>query len=104
MKRVVLSVIGGFVIPFLYTVIIGPLTPYIHNRTLDQLAMFPVRWPIVLLFRLSLVLFENEIAVLVYIIVCNVFLYSLLTYFLLWRFSKRKKITQSPPPNPPTFV
>ncbi|HMH42129.1 MAG TPA: hypothetical protein VK557_01485, partial [Pyrinomonadaceae bacterium] len=60
MKRVVLSVIGGFVIPFLYSIIVAPLTPYIHNRTLDQLAMFPVRWPIVLLFRLNLVLFENE--------------------------------------------
>src|SRR5437763_3117616 len=104
MKRVALSVIGGLVIPVLYTVIAVLLAPYIHNRALVQLAMFPVRWPIVLLFRLRLLLFENKIEALIYIIVCNVFLYSLLTYFLLWRFSRRKKTTQHSPPTPPTFV
>jgi hypothetical protein len=104
MKRLALSVIGGFVIPFLYSIIVGPLTPYIKNPALDQLAMYPVRWPILLLFRLGFVPFENEIAILVYIIVCDVFLYSLLTYFLLWRLSKRKNVAQRLPPNPPTFV
>ena len=104
MKRLVLSVVGGFVIPFLYSIIVGPLTPYIKNPTLNQLAMYPVRWPILILFRLGFVPFENEIALLLYIIICDVCLYSLLSYFLLWRFSKRKKTAQSLPPNPPPFI
>jgi hypothetical protein len=93
-----LSVICGVVIPFLYAVIVGPLTPYIRdNSTLDLLAMVPVRWPVLILYRLGAVSFESETALLIYIIACNVVLYTLLTYFVLWGFSKRKKVDRLPP-------
>lgn len=84
MKRLVLSVVGGLAIPLLYSIIVGPFTPYIKdNSRLDLLAMVPVRWPILLLFQLGMIPFESETAILVYMIACNVALYSLLTYFLL---------------------
>lgn len=105
MKRLALSVLGGFVIPFLYSIIVGPLTPYIKdNSTLDLLAMVLVRWPILILYRLGMIPFENETALLFYIIGCNVLLYSLLSYFLLWIFLRRKRGTPPVPPNPPSFV
>jgi hypothetical protein len=53
MKRLALSVLGGLVVPFLYAIVVGPLTPYIKdNRTADFLAMVPVRWPIMLVLPL----------------------------------------------------
>ena len=104
MKRLALSIILGFLIPFLYAVIVAPLTPYIKNPTIDRLAMYPVRWPILVFYRMGLVPFENEIALIVYIIVCNVVLYSLLGYILLWAVSKRRKGASHSPPQPPTFT
>lgn len=105
MKRLALSVLGGFGIPFLYSIIVGPLTPYIRNNsTLDLLAMVPVRWPILIFYRLGVAPFESEIAILIYMIVCNVALYTLFTYFLLWGFSRRKTSRSATPPEPPPFV
>ena len=101
-----LSVLGGFLIPFLYTIIVGPLSLYIKSETLNQLADYPVRWPIHILYRL--VPFgsfpfrdQDSTALLIYIIGCDVILYAILTYFLLWAFLKRKSKAFDPPPNPP---
>jgi hypothetical protein len=104
MIRLPLSVLCGVAIPFLYAVIVGPLTPYIKdNSTLDLLAMVPVRWPVLILYRLGATPFESETAILLYIIVCNVVLYTLLTYFVLWGGSKQKKVDRLTP-NPEHVV
>jgi hypothetical protein len=100
-----LSVLGGFAIPFLYSIIVGPLTPYFKdNATLDLLAMLPVRWPILFLYRLGAVPFDSETGILIYLVGCNVALYTLLTYSLLWGFAKRKSNSIAKPPNPQPFV
>lgn len=104
MKRLVLAVVSGFVIPLLYSIIVGPLTPYIKSPILDRLAMYPVRWPILIFYRLGFLPFENEIALLLYIVGSNVLVYSILSYFVLWRLSKRKKKPLHSPPEPPSFV
>ena len=104
MKRLALAVAGGFVIPFLYAIVAAPLSSYITNPTLDRLLMFPVRWPILILFQLHFLPFENEIAILVYIVVCNVILYSILGYVLLLGLTRRKKAALLSPPEPPSFV
>ncbi len=91
MKRLALSVLSGFLLPFLYSIIVGPLTPYIkHNETLDFLAMVPVRWPIILLYRLGVFPFESELWLMLYIVGCDVILYSSITYVVLFALSKRK--------------
>ena len=100
-----LSILSGFAIPFLYTVIVAPSTPYIKDHpTLGLLAMVPVRWPVLLLFRLRMVPFESDTAILMYLIASNLVVYALLTYVLLWGFSKRKSRLVATPPHPPTFI
>ncbi len=85
-------------LPFLYTIIVGPLTPYIQdNGKLNFLAMVPVRWPILLLDRLNTFPFENELALVLYVIGCNVFFYGSLIYFALFVLSRREKTSPLPP-------
>ena len=103
MKRFAVSLLGGFVLPFLYTIIVGPLTPYLKdNRTLNVLAMIPVRWPIMILYKLEVFPFESESSLFLYILVCNVLLYASLTYFILFSLSRSKRRIQLPP-GPPEF-
>ena len=97
MKRLALSLLGGFLLPLVYTIIVGPLTPYNSNRTLDFLAQVPVRWPILLLNRLHVFPFESELQLLLYIDSCNVILYGSLIYFVLFALSKRKTTGPLPP-------
>jgi len=110
MKRLAVSVLGGFAIPFLYTIIIGPASVYIRSQILNRFAEYPVRWPILILYRFasfdSLGSFpfrdQDSTIMFVYIVVCDVVLYTILTYFLLWAFSWRKgKVYKSPPQPPP---
>jgi hypothetical protein len=104
MKRFALAVVGGFLVPFCYAIIAAPLSAYIANPALDRALMYPVRWPMLLLFRFGYLPFESEIVLLIYLIGCNVFVYSLLCYFLLWRFVRRKRSGQLMPPEPPSLV
>jgi len=108
MKRLLLSVLGGFLIPFIYTAITGPLSTYIENRTVHKLLTLPVRWPIVLIMRLvplNSFIFRDEYlpALFIFVIIADVLLYSVLTYLLLWRFWKRRP-DASLPPEPPEFA
>jgi hypothetical protein len=96
MKRLALSLLGGFLLPLLYTIIVAPLTPYNSNRTLDFLAQVPVRWPILLLNRLHVTLFSDP-WLLLYFVSCNVILYGSLIYFVLFALSKRKTTAPLPP-------
>ena len=96
MKRLVLSVVGGILIPFLYSILAGPLTTQIDNEVLEDYLGYPVRWPILILFALEVQL--NEIGLIVIAIVANVTLYSLLTYCALIVFSRPKEQYVSPPP------
>ena len=105
MKRLVFSVVGGVVIPFLYMVIVGPITTYIQDDRLKQLMGYPVRWPVIVLqgllplgsfpFRVG-----EEPFLLLLIALCDVLLYSILTYILLWRFLKQKPQILRLPPEP----
>ena len=105
MKRLALALLGGFLIPFTYAIIVGPLSLYIANPTVSDLLSYPVRWPILILFRFGTFPLEpNEVVLFIYIVACDVLLYSLLSYFLLWRFSKRRKRDLYLPPEPPSFV
>ena len=103
MKRLALSVFGGLVIPFTYTVLAATVSRYINSETLDRLAGYPVRWPLLILYRLDLPV-EKDIATILYAAGCNVLLYTLLTHCFLWGILKRKTIESAPPPNPPRFV
>lgn len=100
MKRLALSLLGGIAIPFVYAIIVGPLSLYIKNEFLNHYLSYPIRWPVLILYPLFLTdVLNNEDLVLLLIIVCNVILYTLLTYCVLLVFFRRKKPElESPPP------
>lgn len=98
MKRLALSLLGGFLLPFLYSLVVAPLTPYFKNyRTLDFLVAVPVRWPILILDALGVSPFEGEGALLLYLVSCNVIFYGSLIYFVLFALSKRTHLHRLPP-------
>jgi uncharacterized membrane protein YedE/YeeE len=104
MKRLLASAVGGFLIPFVYLVIAGPLSAYVQNRALLFLLDLPYGWPRVLLYRYCLprcALDDNTIF-LVFMVASNMALYGTLTYFALWLRSHRKPKTYAAPP-PPNF-
>lgn len=112
MKRILLSLLVGLVFPFLYTLIVGPLTLYVENDTIKDLMGVPVRWPIMVLQRVvgfeGLGRFpfrdEDTTVLLTYDLTCNTILYSALTYVLLSFVRKPKRSTSQLPPQPPSFV
>lgn len=98
MKRLVLSIVGGIVIPFLYTIIVGPLTNYSDNRALNYYAGYPVRWPILILYGFFPMDFLNEMILLLSFITGNVLLYTFVTYVILSALWKPKATSRVPPP------
>jgi hypothetical protein len=99
MKRLALSLLGGITIPFLYAIVFGPLSTQINNEFLKHYLGYPVRWPVLILYRLAAFnVLEHEVAMIVLVIVSNVAVYSLLTYAALVGLSKRKESQRLPPP------
>jgi hypothetical protein len=88
MKRLLLSVLGGFGIPFFYVVIAGPLFPYTEDERISYLLWIPVGWPKILYFYVSrpfsnrALNLEDDV-LFVMMIVCNIILYGSLTDSLL---------------------
>jgi len=87
-KRLVLSVIGGFGIPFLYSVITGPLSLYIESERIRHLLWITNRLaPNDLLLLLFLhTAFQNthqprQYCLFILQIALNVMLYGFLTFF-----------------------
>ena len=101
MKRIIirlaLSLLGGFLLPLLYLIIVGPLTNRTGNRTLNFFASVPVRWPILLLYRLDVLPSTNELWLMLYIVGANVVFYGSLIYFVLLALSRRKPALISQP-------
>lgn len=101
MKRLALSLLGGILLPIGYAMIAGPLSVYIDNRGLKYFLTLPVAWPRVLLFTFaysaSVSISDNLFVVLM--IVCNVTVYSIVTYVALLALSFRrvKRKVEGPP-------
>jgi hypothetical protein len=108
MKRLPLSVVGGFGIPFLYTAIAGSLFPYIGDERINYLLWIPIGWPKILYLYVLLPFSDRALnleddALLVIMIACNVILYGSLTYSLLLLRSFRKVKGHTEPPPAPNF-
>ena len=105
-KRATLSILGGVAFPVSYSILAGPVSTLVEDNRLRLLLYVPVGWPRLLCFYFvgslnERPLFDNEIALLAYIVVCNVVLYTLMTYFVLLVFPfKRVVIKEIPPPYP----
>jgi hypothetical protein len=111
MKRLALSLLGGFSIPVLYTLALALSFLWTKNLPLILRLSYAVNWPIFILFRLfplgSFPLRPGDrIFLILIVIVCNGLIYSLPIYLILWRFSlrRRKAVRIDLPPEPPRFV
>ncbi len=111
MKRLALSLLGGFAVPFGYYIALGLLLLWTKNWALVSRLGYPVRWPIPILFHLfhfgSFPLRRGDRTFLILLVfICNAVLYSIPIYFLLWGFSirRRKAVRGDLPPDPPQFV
>lgn len=110
-KRLLLSIIGGFVLPFLYACISGPLSLYVDEQSIIRHMLYvPIGWPRLLYDRLYPLfngpLHNNDTALFIYIFGCDVVLYALVSYVALTMFSilRRKKVEYEPPPPPVTQI
>jgi hypothetical protein len=101
MKRFALSVICGFVAPFLYSVIVALLTGYLKSPVLTQLLGIPIKWPLLIYSRLFYLPFP---ILLLYVAACNVLFYGILSYCVLWMLSKRREARYPFPPPPTDFT
>jgi hypothetical protein len=111
MKRLALSLVGGFAIPFSYYAAITILILLTDNTDLGVRLSYPVSWPILVLYHLlpstSFPLRPGDkTSLFLIIIICNVLVYSIPTYFLLWGVSLRWRRVKRVdlPPDPPGFV
>jgi hypothetical protein len=113
MKRLALSLFYGFAIPITYNLALGLLMVWTKNSSLILRLSYPVSWPMLILFRLlppdAIVYWlrpEKRLSLVLLVIICDGLLYSIPIYFLLWRFSlrRRKAVRIDLPPEPPRFV
>lgn len=108
MRRLLVSLAAGFVIPFVYTATTGPLSLHIRSERINYLLWLPVGWPKILYLGL-LAPFTNRAhrldddSLFVLTVVCDVLLYGSLTYFFLRLRSARRRQTYDEPPPPPDF-
>jgi len=105
MKRAALSVLCGVTFPFCYAIVTGPLSTFVEDSRIQFLLNIPIAWPRLLYFYFAVPfigdsLVVNETAFLLYIIGCDVFLYTLLTYCtsLAFPFTRVAIKEDSPPP------
>lgn len=112
MKRLALSLIGGFAIPFLYTISLALVLIWTERPSLVLRFAYPVNWPTVILVRLlpsgSFPLRpEDRVFLVLLVTIFNVVLYSIPVYLLLslaFSLRKRRASRVNPPPDPPLFV
>ena len=112
MKRLALSLFYGFAIPVTYNLALGLLMVRTKNFSLILRLSYPVSWPMLILFRLLpldsfpyVLRPENRLFLVLLVIICDGLVYSIPIYFLLWRFSiRRKAVRLDLPPDPPRFV
>lgn len=100
-KRLLISVTGGILVPFSYFLLIFPLIELIKSQALGAVLLMPLIWPRVL-YILLFGSAGNQTTYVMFTIVCDVILYGLITYaVLLALFGKKPQL--KPPPPPPQF-
>jgi|ERR1043166_4027360 hypothetical protein len=102
LKRLLLSIVLGFLIPFSYALILFKLGRL--RRSIFEIVIAPIRWPFSLvMFFLGRQPTNAELpAALIFLIVCNVALYGSLIYLVLLAVAavRRKRAVVPPPPLP----
>src|SRR5438128_762166 len=103
MKRLLLAVVMGFCVPFLYVLITGPLSVYVSDERLKYLLWIPVGWPSLICryFFTPFLNSESTSIATIFSVIGNVVAYGLFFYFLLlWRSFRNASVHIEPPPPP----
>ena len=107
MKRLALSLLGGFATTILYMSALVLLSDWTRNAALVRRLTYLVDLPTWFMpSDPSSYSFGTQIFLLLLFIISNAVLYSMPIHFLLWVFSKRKRRATKVdlPPDPPLFV
>jgi hypothetical protein len=100
-KRLLISLTGGIFVPFGYFLLIVPSIELSKSSTLAATLFMPLAWPKVLyifLFGSA----GSQTTNILFLIVCNVIMYGLITYAVLFALLREKSPPEMPPP-PPQF-
>jgi hypothetical protein len=89
-KKLVISLVGGIIVPFSYLLIAAPLADNIDSPAIQLLLLMPLVWPGYLWSNLT------------FLIVCDILLYGLITYAVFQAVTK-EAVRPPPPPPPPRF-
>jgi hypothetical protein len=105
MKRFALSLLGGILWPFCYAIATGLLSVYIDNARVRSVLNIPIIWPRVLYVHFWALTTDgsipiSETSLFVFILVCDVVVYTILTYFVLLFFFKPVEEKPTAPPLP----
>lgn len=107
MKRLLASVLGGFLVPFGYIIVAALLLRHTDDERIRYFLWVPIGWPKIITSYLSPLLFGPDLHLeintfRIITVVGDVILYGTLTYFVLWLRALRKPKPQTAPP-PPNF-
>jgi hypothetical protein len=100
-KRLLISLTGGILVPFSYLLLIVPFIELTRSQAIGAVLLMPLIWPRVL----CILLFgpaRNQTTYLLFTIICDVILYGLITYAVLLALYREKPRLEPPPP-PPQF-
>lgn len=106
-KRLVLSLVLGFLLPLSYAVLLSQVFDYTGKLT-PEFLVTPFGWPRPLwIFLMGRQPTENDLLIgLLFIAVCNIALYGTIVYISLFGLSllRRKQTVDEPPPPPPDHI
>lgn len=100
-KRWVISLAGGILVPFGYLLLIIPFIELFKSLAIGTLLLLPLIWPrflYIYLFGLR----GNQVIFVLFIIICDIILYTLITYAVTHKLCREKPRPVLPPP-PPQF-
>jgi hypothetical protein len=100
-KRLLISLTGGILVPFSYFLLIFPFIELTQSQALGAVLLMPLIWPRVL----CILLFGpagDQTTYVLFTIVCDIILYGLITYAVLLALYREKRQLEPPPP-PPQF-
>lgn len=106
-KRLVISLVLGFLLPLSYAVLLSQVFDYTGTST-PQFLVMPFGWPRPLwIFLMGRQPTEDDLLMgVLFVAVCNIALYGTVVYVSLFTLSllRRKQTVDEPPPPPPDHI
>ena len=108
-KHLLISILVGFAIPLIYTTVAGVSSIYISDPNTRHLLWLPIGWPRQVFFYLVMTITPgpprtSELALIIFMVLCNVIPWAALTWAALsYRSLRKDAMAVQAPPAPPEF-